>query len=92
MKIRFKDKFIETKSVIAVTQTSTTYSNVEKFMVNITFINGMQQFEFNNQIDASTFMEQIFQSVDDEETAPLSYLDGFKAGTEYALKLIKESK
>lgn len=90
MKILFKDKMVETSKIISFSTGMDDYRKEEKFWINVSFTNTGQQFHFERESDRDSFLEKIMEQVDEERKKEKTYLDGFKEGTEYALKLMEK--
>jgi len=93
MIVLFKDKLIECSSIIALELKISEYSSKKEWILNIQFSGmGGNQFSFDNETDAVEFRKLIIEAMDVKDTKGKTYLDGFKDGTEYAIKLFKETK
>jgi len=93
MTVFFKDRLIECSSIIALELKIAEYSMKKEWILNVSFLGmGGNNFSFDNETDAVEFRKLIIDAMDVKDSRGKTYLDGFKEGTEYAIKLFKETK
>jgi hypothetical protein len=91
MKVKYLSHLVETQGITSLSTRADTYSGITRYSVNISFPMAGQQFDFTTQEDSDTFVKMIMDAIDDVEKQP-TYLEGFKDGTEYAIKLMKDMR
>lgn len=93
--IKLKDNIIDCEKVLAVTlaERNVYIGNNRGTTLQPTVVVFYGQFPidipFNNMEDAQALMEKILDKMNHEQVYQPTYLDGFKEGTEYALKLME---
>lgn len=84
--IKISDKFVDEKNISAMELYS--FNSDKDYSVQIFGKFGqIYNLNFKSKVEAEKFMEELSKRIDTEEKEQKDYIQGFKDGVEYALKI-----